>query len=194
MTFRIEEKLFIKKNFILDFKKFINLKNLNKIYDSRIIESLYFENKNHEMFGDSMEGTVPRKKIRVRYYPKQDEKLFLEKKISSVEGRFKERKLIDFKTFNNFKKNGIFDNQYGLCMPKIYVTYKRNYYKINNVRITIDENIIYKSFKRQIKKNDNDAIIELKTHINKNLDELVKDFPFQRIRFSKYCKGLEILN
>jgi SPX domain protein involved in polyphosphate accumulation len=194
MSFRIEEKLFIKKNFILDFKKFINLKALKKIYDSRIIESLYFENKNQEMFNDSIEGTVPRKKIRVRYYPKQGEKLFFEKKISSVEGRFKERKLIDLKMFNYFKKNGILDNQYGLCMPKIYVTYKRDYFKINDVRITIDENIVYKNYKTQIKKNDGDTIIELKTHVNKNLDELVKDFPFQKIRFSKYCKGLEKLN
>ena len=53
MSFRIEEKLFIKKNYILDFKKYINSKLAIKIYEPRIIESLYFDNKNFQMYKDS---------------------------------------------------------------------------------------------------------------------------------------------
>ena len=37
-------------------------------------------------------------------------------------------------------------------------------------------------------------IVELKTSIKKNLDDLVKLFPFQKIRFSKYCFAVENLN
>ena len=191
MSFRIEEKLFIKKNFISDFKKFISSKSSEKIYDPRIIESLYFDNKNFEMYKDSLEGLTPRKKIRIRYYPEQNGELFFEKKISSVEGRFKQRKLLSLDDFERHKKNGVIDDQYGLCTPKIFVTYKREYLKINDVRITIDENISYRGYRNKTVKNDNDSIIELKTNFNKNVDDLIKEFPFQKIRFSKYCQGIE---
>ena len=194
MSFRIEEKLFIKKNFISDFKKFISSKSSEKIYDPRIIESLYFDNKNFEMYKDSLEGLTPRKKIRIRYYPEQNGELFFEKKISSVEGRFKQRKLLSLDDFERHKKNGIIDDQYGLCTPKIFVTYKREYLKINDVRITIDENISYRGYRNKTLKNDNDSIIELKTNFNKNVDDLIKEFPFQKIRVSKYCQGIEIIH
>ena len=47
------------------------------------------------MYTDSIEGLTPRKKIRVRNYPNsQDAKMYLEVKISSVDGRFKTRKII----------------------------------------------------------------------------------------------------
>ena len=194
MSFRIEEKLFIKKNYILDFKKYINSKLAIKIYEPRIIESLYFDNKNFQMYKDSLEGVTPRKKIRIRYYPSHKESLFLEKKVSSVEGRFKIRKNVDKKKYNFYKNMGIYDDQYGLCLPKIFVTYKREYLKVNDVRITIDENISYKTFKTGFIKKDNDIIIELKTSFFKNLDDLIKEFPFQKIRFSKYCNGIEKIN
>ena len=42
---------------------------------------------------ESLEGLVPRKKIRIRYYPNnEDQKIYLEIKNSSVEGRFKNKK------------------------------------------------------------------------------------------------------
>ena len=47
------------------------------------------------MYNDSIEGLLPRKKIRIRQYPNDDDKKFyLEIKNSSVEGRFKTRKII----------------------------------------------------------------------------------------------------
>ena len=68
---------------------------------NRKIESLYFENNKREMYSDSVEGLTPRKKIRVRNYPgTKDENLYLEIKISSVEGRFKTRKILDKNKFD----------------------------------------------------------------------------------------------
>ena len=131
------------------------------------------------------------KKKRLEYViiPHIKENLFLEKKVSSVEGRFKLN--VDKKKYNFYKNMGIYDDQYGLCL-KIFVTYK--YLKVNDVRITIDENISYKTFKTGFIKKDNDIIIELKTSFFKNLDDLIKEFPFQKIRFSKYCNGIETIN
>ena len=136
MSFRIEEKLFINQNQLVDFKDFLKKKNATQIYNPRIIESLYFENLKKEMYEDSIEGLVPRKKIRVRIYPEEKEKkIFLETKVSSVEGRHKTRREINEEQFNKIKEDGIFDFKYGTCKPLLYVSYKREYFKIKDVRI-----------------------------------------------------------
>ena len=191
MTFRIEEKLFIKNESIVDFKEFINTKFTKKNFNPRIIESVYFENSKLEMHRDSIEGLTPRKKIRIRHYPTQkDAKFYLETKVSSVEGRFKKRKLIDIQKFENLKKIGIFDLQYGLCHPNLTIRYMREYFQIDDIRITIDNNITYKFYLNEFIYKDLDTIVEIKTSIKKNLDDLLKSFPFQKIRLSKYCNGI----
>ena len=194
MSFRIEEKLYIKKENLSLFKDFLFKKSAKKIYQPRVINSLYFENKNFDMFHDSIEGLTPRKKIRVRNYPKDQKKeLYFEVKNSAVEGRHKTREIIDEKEFKERKSYGILDHQYGICYPKIYVKYSREYLLIEDVRISIDENIEYADyFSNQIIRDDK-VVVELKTSINKNLDDLIEDFPNQRIRFSKYCFGIENL-
>ena len=194
MSFRIEEKLFIKKENVIEFKKFLEKNSVKRIYHPRIIKSLYFDNINLDMYSDSKEGLTPRKKIRYRNYPEDgDNKIYLEVKNSSVEGRFKTRKIIDKKELNQKKISGILDNQYGICYPRLYVRYKREYSIINDVRISIDNEIEYQDYKTSIKAKDDNIIVELKTTFNKNLDELVSDFPMQRIRFSKYCFAVEKL-
>jgi len=192
MSFRIEEKLTIDIYKIVDFKSYLSKKTAKQIYQPRKIESLYFDNINYDMYTDSIEGLTPRKKIRIRNYPgTNDRKIYLETKISSVEGRFKTRKTIDDNKFEELKINGIFDSQYGPCRPCLYVTYDREYFKIDDIRISIDNNINYKLFSGNICKSDTNSVIEIKTTINKNLDELIKEFPFQKNRFSKYCNAVE---
>ena len=193
MSFRIEEKLYIKKEQISEFKKFINKQNAKQIFKPRIISSLYFENSKMQMYGDSIEGLTPRKKIRVRNYPEQDKKNHnLEIKFSSVEGRYKTKKKINLSEFERLKNNGIFDSQYGVCMPKITVSYLREYFLIDDFRITIDTDINYQLYRNDLKINDSNIIIEIKAGIRKSIDELTEKFPIQRIRFSKYCNGMEL--
>ena len=195
MSFRKEEKLFIRSEHILDFKKFLEDHSVKNLYKPRRIRSLYFDNLNFEMYNDSIEGIVPRKKIRVREYPGEfDNKYYLEIKHSSVEGRFKTREIIEKKRFEFLKKTGILDNRYGSCLPNYYVSYDREYLIIDDVRISIDTNLLYQDFKTNFKCNDNNCIVELKTSINKSHDELIEEFPFQRIRFSKYCYAVENLS
>tara|TARA_B110000093_G_C12588157_1_gene252868 strand:- start:296 stop:511 length:216 start_codon:yes stop_codon:yes gene_type:complete len=64
----------------------------------------------------------------------------------------------------------------------------------DNVRITIDINILYNMYNNKIIKDDKNIVVELKTSINQNIDELFEKFPFQEIRFSKYCNGIDLLN
>ena len=194
MTFRIENKFFIKKENLMDFKKHLSIKGATELYHKRKIESLYFENKKKEMFSDSMEGSLPRKKIRVRYYPQINlDQIYFEKKISSIEGRYKKRNVIKKDEFENFKNRGIYDQQYGICYPIIFVSYEREYLSIGDTRITIDKEIVYQEFEKKLTFKDPDLIIELKTSFKKDLDEIVKLFPFQNIRFSKYCNGYKII-
>ena len=192
MSFRIEEKLAIDHNQLIDFKAFLSNKTVKQIYQRRKIESLYFDNRNYEMYYDSLEGLVPRKKIRIRNYPGSDDNsLYLEIKISSVEGRFKTRKIIDSNKFNYIKTNGISDSQYGLCKPCLYVVYDRDYFKMGDVRISIDNNISYRLYTKNIYHKDESSIVEIKTSVRKNLDKLMEDFPFQKKRYSKYCNAVE---
>ena len=62
MSFRIEEKLYIKEQNLIEFKDFISKKSPQKLFTPRKIESLYFDNVNLDMYNDSVEGIVPRKK------------------------------------------------------------------------------------------------------------------------------------
>ena len=192
MSFRIEEKLLINKNQIVEFKDFLFQNSAHQLFPPRKIQSLYFENFQEEMYRDSIEGTVPRKKIRIRNYP-EDKKLcfYYEVKISSVDGRFKTREIINQDKFDHIKKIGIYDNLYGTCRPIIYVLYDREYYQIGDVRISIDENIEYYLYSGRVLGCDENIIVELKASIRKNTDDLINSFPFQRIRFSKYCNVFE---
>tara|TARA_B100001996_G_scaffold380549_1_gene368185 strand:- start:2895 stop:3500 length:606 start_codon:yes stop_codon:yes gene_type:complete len=195
MTFRIEEKLYIRPENLIDFKSYLKKKSINRIYNPRKIKSLYFDNSNFEMYNDSIEGLVPRKKIRIRCYPDdQDKKLYLEIKNSSVEGRFKSRKIIDNNSFDQYRQNGFFDSQYGICLPNFYVSYKREYAMLEDVRVSIDKDIFYSDYRTELIHRDDKIIVEIKTSIKKNLDDLVELFPFQRTRFSKYCFAVQNLS
>ena len=192
MSFRIEEKLLINKDQIIEFKEFLFQNSAHQLFPPRKIQSLYFENFQEDMYKDSIEGTVPRKKIRIRNYP-EDKKLcfYYEVKISSVDGRFKTREIINQDKFDHIKKKGIYDNLYGTCRPILYVIYDREYYQIGDVRISIDENIKYSLYTGRALGYDQNSIVELKASIKKKTDDLINNFPFQRTRFSKYCNAFE---
>ena len=174
-------------------KTFLSNNKATKIHDDRVISSLYFDNKFFQMFKDSEEGCVPRKKIRIRKYSNSD-LINFEIKISSVEGRYKTTKIIDNKEYKKFIKYGIFDNLYGLCLPVINIKYQRKYIKVFSQRTTIDSNIEYQNYiSKKIIKDHFNQIIEIKTSINEDLNKLNSNFPFRRSRFSKYSEAIKML-
>jgi SPX domain protein involved in polyphosphate accumulation len=200
MNFRREEKLRIASSKIFLLKEWISNNNGTILFPSRFINSIYFDNENYSMYNESIEGLSPRKKIRIRTYGKEFEfnkdKVFnKEIKITSVEGRFK----ISEKVKNplNLINFGIYDFSYGICLPVINVVYQRSYYKVKNVRLTIDEKIIYKKIiNNKISKLstfDNYKIVELKYSKEQSINDVLENFPFERTRFSKYCRGVEFI-
>ena len=69
MSFRIENKILVNKDNFYEFNKFLKENSAKALFPKRKIKSLYFDNSNYQMFDDSEEGCLPRKKIRVRHYP-----------------------------------------------------------------------------------------------------------------------------
>jgi len=108
----------------------------------------------------------------------------LEIKTSSVEGRFKTTN----KKFDLHKVlyMGVFDPDYGVCKPKVRVSYKRDYYKIHDVRLTIDRQIEYTKLDSRgvgIYRNyDTDIIVEVKAGDFIPIEYLMRKFHFDRVR------------
>ncbi|MDC0446766.1 VTC domain-containing protein [Gammaproteobacteria bacterium] len=195
MSFRKEEKLHIHKNQLHFLLEWIVKNGGKKLYDTRVVSSTYFDNEEMQMFKDSEEGSVPRKKIRIRSYSKKNHEIgdsSLEIKTSSVEGRFKTSN----KKFDLHKAlyMGVFDPDYGVCKPKVRVSYKRDYYKIHDVRLTIDRQIEYTKLDSRgvgIYRNyDTDIIVEVKAGDFIPIEYLMRKFHFDRVRFSKYSRAI----
>jgi hypothetical protein len=195
MSFRKELKSIISKNKIEKLKNWIIQNEGEILHAERNINSIYLDNRNFSMHIDSMEGSVPRKKIRIRNYNKNP--IFdtknnkLELKISSAEGRYKKVMNIDDINLFNFKIN---DNSYGSCTPVVCVSYKRVYYSLKKIRLTIDRNISYRIVKfgkiSSFFYSEPYSVIEIKYN-NSDYDDLVKSFPFHFVRFSKYSRAIE---
>ncbi len=196
MSFRIEKKYRVDQNKLSKLYSWLSKNKASKIYNDRHIKSIYFDNKNFSSYHDSNEGSVPRKKIRLRNYSKKIsdfKNLKLELKINSVEGRYKTSEVT--KNYMNYINKGFHDNLYGICYPKITVIYKREYYLVYGYRITVDRDIKFFKFdlnrKFHTKEEENKIIIELKTTLDSDENDINEKFPFEIIRFSKYCFGIE---
>ena len=198
MTFRTEKKVRINSSKIYDLTNWIDKNNGFQLHPNRVINSIYFDTGNYSMYSDSMEGVLPRKKIRLRNYNYKfifDKDVKKEIKISSVEGRFKTSS-IEKKPLIMMRL-GYMDQDYGLCSPVINIVYERSYYKVKNIRLTLDQKIIYRRiYNGQISSfstYDNSNVVELKFSSESLNNSVIKNFPFELSRFSKYCRGIEFI-
>ena len=192
MSFRKEMKFRVT---VSDFHKFesqLHEQGMKTLFESRFITSVYFDTVGLNMFHDSEEGVLPRKKVRIRWY--DDRKIFtLENKTSSIEGRFKVVSTLG----HNISENELFtrtrmDAQYGNIQPILKVSYKRSYFMFNEIRITFDKDITYQSLKygKRRKYHDPERVIEIKIPTNCPDDFVGKLIPYPTTRFSKYSRGL----
>ena len=151
---------------------------------------------NLSFFSQSEEGTVPRRKIRVRWY--DDElKFFKEIKISSIEGRFKfQKKLKDCNSLYDLKKMKFFESDHGLIKPILIVSYLREYYSFKKLRITMDYNISYTDINslKLIRYLDTETVLEVKASDKISFDYIQEFVYHPTSRFSKYSRGLLALN
>ncbi|MCE8520999.1 polyphosphate polymerase domain-containing protein [Ruegeria pomeroyi] len=191
MSFRIEEKVVLTASDMARLQADLQGRGMVPLYPARLIRSVYFDTTGLQMFSDSEEGVLPRKKVRLRRYPEQtDAGAVLETKISSVEGRFKTTRPVDAGTEARLLRQGHFDRDYGTLMPMVAVSYRRSYYSLNGLRITFDRDISYARPDGQLAHRESWTVCELKAPAGAPLDALHHVLPVPRRRFSKFCNGI----
>ena len=192
MSFRKEKKykLTVSDQNILK-NKLID-KGMKILYPKRTVNSIYFDTNNLDFYLNSEEGVLPRKKIRLRWYDKDIKKIFKEIKISSVEGRFKTSEPFPYNE-NIFKNNlQLLDNEFGILKPQMQITYSREYFFFNDLRITFDSNIQYtdRSSLNNIITKDKETVMEIKVNFKTNDDYIEKIIGYPTSRFSKYSRSI----
>lgn len=195
MSFRIEEKIPMSFSDGIQLIDRLRCKGLKNLFPKRRIISEYFDNQRFDLFRDSEEGLLPRKKLRVRHYPDSINKCLLEKKISSLEGRFKISSEIDQSTKESIYTHGLLDNDYGVLQAVVNISYVREYFTYEGVRMTMDSEIVYQDLNSAGNcYAEEEGVIEIKANASTSLDFLISLIQERRRRFSKYCNSVNYLN
>jgi hypothetical protein len=193
MSFRLEEKIPVTPSDANLMLKELYANGLQILFPDREITSIYFDNQFLQMFTDSEEGLLPRKKIRIREYNFNSSQILLEKKISSIEGRYKQSTDLSLNDKSRLIKLGYYDDRYGITTPKVVVSYKRSYFLFQGSRITFDRKINYVGFKDKKTFFESYNVFEIKDSINKMPDDLFKIIPSQKKRFSKFSNAVQAI-
>ncbi len=192
MSFRKEKKFRVTLSDFYKFQSQLSQQGMNTLFEPRVINSVYFDTSDLNMFHDSEEGIIPRKKVRIRWY--NDSSIFtLENKTSSLEGRFKvTSQLENSVSETELIKGNRLDTKYGNIQPILKVSYKRSYFMFNQMRITFDTDITYKNLRYAINRKyfDPERVIEVKIPANCSDDFVEKFISYPTTRFSKYSRGL----
>ena len=172
-------------------KRQLSSQGMVQLYESRLVNSIYFDNKVLQMYFDSEEGILPREKVRIRWY-NRDEQYQVETKISSIEGRFKKSNVITNQVKNTLITCGLFNSRYGQIHPKIKVAYTRHYYLFKGVRVTFDQNITYEDYRSNTTIKDFECVMEVKASADYTDDEFLFQFGSSDRRFSKYARACHL--
>ncbi len=216
---RLEIKIPYSSDQILKIEKILSLnKVIKKHHPDRIVNSIYFDNLDLDLAKDNIDGLSKRCKIRIRYYGDQNSNCNLEikkkinrfglKKIFDLKNRIDQINLIDlFSTKNDLYKSFIEDPYIekfvvkDYLQPQIKVSYLREYYIFDKIRLTHDKKINYipmnndKNF-TQKKMIDNTNVLEIKFDYNdfKKAKMILNEIRLKPKRFSKYLRGLSFFN
>ena len=192
MSFRKEKKIKMNSSDSLILRSKLLKEGMSILHPDRIITSQYFDTKDFETFMQSEEGILPRKKIRVRWYNDDMQKLTFEEKTSSIEGRFKTSSKIKKNDFDKILADGFFHKIYGKIKPSVKINYCRSYFEFKKIRITFDSSIIYSFDDEYSVYRDFEEVVEMKTTVHCSDDYLEKLIDTPVSRFSKYCRAFLI--
>ena len=186
---RVENKFIFKPNYKYRVINEILKRGYTEIFQERIIKSVYFDTKNLRCYLDSVEGNIPRKKIRVRSYGDFISDFTLEEKEVNTNGRFKQTKKI------SSVPHQIVDRDYGTLFPAIEIIYKRKYFSNKFIRLTLDFEVEYKSLDSNRVTRSNSLILESKLSDNIPYNEEINNFKIfglNSVSFSKYKEGINL--
>lgn len=192
MSFRKEKKFRLTTYQALKIMSGLRVAGLEQLYPRRRVNSIYLDTKDLQMFSDSEEGLLPRKKVRLRWYD-DDINVSKEVKISTLEGRFKTTaEASNFKDHGDLLNTHFHERDYGLLKPTLKVSYSRDYYLIKGIRVTLDKDIRYENLTSDLKISvmDIEQVMELKIPSYVSDDYVECILPNPTTRFSKYCRGI----
>ena len=202
------EKKWICNNLTYE-KIYYNLSKSNfffqKHHRNRVVNSVYYDDKNFSSILNNIEGEFRRRKYRIRWYGNSNfqKTFYFEKKNKIGFVSFKEKKKIvlsrriDVTKLDNFDK---IKNNFNLnakildkIKPVIFIKYERTYLVSSDklIRATIDRNISYNKFfslSFSIPRKIDSYIIELKykTVLDNYFRNKINNFPFRYTKSSKY--------
>ena len=191
---RIEQKLSVDAREYVSIVQWLAQRQASLLYPPRRVSSTYFDTPQLSMFQDTVEGIVPRRKVRIRCYGTHtsscESSHQLETKLTTETGRKKQS--CDIDDDHLAEANGLMDDQYGWLVATLHVSYEREYFAISGIRMTIDRFIRYRSSNSlsQAWCDDEQIAVELKAPSTTSLDWLANEFPLPRIHFSKYERGI----
>ena len=193
---RVELKY--KSNYLELRRIIINLR-MTKQYPNRIINSIYFDDHKKTNYIDSLEGTVPRKKIRFRWYGNQNISELTKGtfEIKSTYSSYRDKQIFKLNSFDfNFIKIKLNELMPSLTKPICKIVYYREYFhNAKGHRMTLDTNLKYFKVNNLFEENkfyiDNSNIAELKIDKNEDYEKVSSSFENLRVRNSKYCNAVE---
>ena len=194
---RQEIKFIIEKK--IKIKNLIKKLKLKKLHEQRIVNSFYFDSVDNKFFNQSEEGLTPRMKVRIRNYNSEKEISFEIKttnnydrnKIVEKKQKYSKNNLDKFLNKNEVKT---------IIFPKLYVSYKRDYFTSKYGRITLDRDISYQKINLEMKKIgsvvlDYHTILEVKYDNNEyDKNKILSFIGCPETRNSKYCNGINLIN
>ena len=185
---RIEEKVKLPLTYKNNLLKNLFDLNFKYLHPERIVSSIYYDNSTFQIYQDSVEGIVPRKKIRIR---ESFGELYLEHKFKNQDGKYKKQQKI-----NNIP-NKIIDNIYGITFPVCKIEYKRLYLTNNKIRITVDSNLKYQNYGNSFSNyNISFFVAEFKMYNNLEISKNFIDskINYTTVKFSKYDDAVKKLH
>ena len=193
---RYERKYFLESEKYYLFKKFLINNGYTKNYDSRIVNSIYYDTDKFKYFKTNIEGLSRRLKVRSRWYNDNTKNKIIEFKIKNgflgkkiYSDFFNEKYLIN----ETLKKTG------DLVKPIVKISYLREYFisPCQKFRATVDNNIYTTIENSKINFNKvylNQTILEFKYSLdNDNIFRTFINnikFPFRFKKNSKYVTSL----
>jgi len=192
--FRFEKKFVVDKTNLNSILFELKSNGYFKLFPNRIVNSIYFDDKDLTAYYENLNGLSNRTKYRFRFYGNLSQNIngTFERKIKSNDVNYKLTESKKISLENLYKSK--FPNKKNLS-PNIHTKYQRYYFynRFKNIRCTVDVGLKIINVKNNLVKRFNDIIIEFKCDKKIIVNDVIKNANYN-IRCSKYCIGIDLHN
>ena len=206
-SYRYERKYIIEFNFLSTFLSNILSLNFITSFPNRRVNNIYIDDYNFSSLRDNFDGLSKRNKYRIRWYGDpfkiSDKTLEVKSKNEFLNSKtffkFKSLNLSHIENIDEFfikfkkrSKDHEFEGKLEFVegkRPTLFNSYERLYFenKIQNIRLTIDKDLVYYSPITNLSFKEKFIIVEIKYDKDVNFINSLSKLKYTR--YSKYVKG-----